>query len=102
LGTIYIRYKDADGFEVEEISCPITDRVFHDRFNDASASFRLAAAAAEFAEILRGSAWAQSSSLAAVYGTARDVYREWKSPEVKEFMQLVERADRLREDRAER
>lgn len=38
----------------------------HERFEDASAALRFAAAAAEFAEILRGSSFAEGSSLEAV------------------------------------
>ncbi len=102
LGTIFIRYKDADGMEVSEISRPIKRGIFNRRFSDSSPRFKLAAAAAEFAEILKDTPWSHGSSLRAVYNLAREVNKEWFSPEVDEFMRLVERADRLYEDHAER
>jgi len=102
LGRIFIRFKDADGFEVSEINRPITWSVFQRRFHDTSSSFRLAAAAAEFAEILKGTPWSRGSSMQAVYNLARDVYEERPDEDVRELMNLIERASRLRGVRAER
>jgi len=102
LGTISIRFKDADGYEVDEVACFIEPRVFNRRFDDCSPQFKLAAAAAEFAEIMKGSPWSRNSSLASVYRLGRDIANEWYSPEVGEFLKLVELADRHLGDHAER
>jgi Ca-activated chloride channel family protein len=102
LGTIFIRYKDADGYEVDEVSSPITRRVFNRRFDQCTPQFKLAAASAEFAEILKETPWSRYSSLAAVYSLAGEVYEEWHSPEVRELMDLVRQADRLSESHARR
>jgi len=63
VGTIYIRYKDPDSDEVTEINRRISRSVFSNEFVKASMQFKLAAAAAEFAEILRKSYWAKGSEL---------------------------------------
>jgi Ca-activated chloride channel family protein len=102
LGTIFIRFKDADGYEVDEVSSPIMRRVFNRRFNQCTPQFKLAAASAEFAEILKGTPWSRHSSMAAVYSLAAEVYQEWRSPEVREMMDLIMRADRLSESHARR
>ena len=102
LGRLFIRFKDADGHEVDEVNCTISRNVFNRRFDDSSPQFKLAAAAAEFAEILKGTPWSRGSSLNAVYNLAREVNEDMSSSEIGEFMRLIERADRLLEGRAER
>jgi Ca-activated chloride channel family protein len=102
LGTVSIRYKDPDGLEVDEIRQPIDTRIFKSRFEQSSPPFRLAAAAAEFAEILRKSYWAGGSPLCDVYEVARQVSCEWPSIEVTELMELIRKAERFQDELAER
>jgi Ca-activated chloride channel family protein len=102
LGRIFIRFKDAKGREVSEINRPIVWKDINQRFYATSTSFRLAAAAAEFAEILKGTYWSRGSSLQAVYNLAQDVYEERPDEEVREFLSLINRAAQLRGTRAER
>ena len=59
-----------------------------------AAGFRLAAAAAEFAEILRGSYWARGSELKDVIALAVDIYAETENPGSLELMLLAAKADR--------
>lgn len=61
VATVRVRYHRVDNDAVEEIEIPVTFKDFVDDFNKADARFRLAACAAEFAEILRGSPYAQGS-----------------------------------------
>ena len=63
------------------------------QFEQASASFRLAASVAEFAEILRGSPWAEGSTLAGVLEEAQRVARQLpEDADVAEFVALLQRA----------
>ncbi len=102
LGVVSIRYKDPDGLEVDEIRQPIDTRIFKSRFQQSSPRFRLAAAAAEFAEILRKSYWAGGSSLCDVYEVARQVSCERPSTEVTELMELIRKAERFQDELAEK
>ncbi len=61
VGTVFIRHKNPDSFEVSEIAVKISPSVFKTSFELSSVDFRLAAAGAEFAEILRASFWAKDS-----------------------------------------
>jgi Ca-activated chloride channel family protein len=62
-------------------------------FRDASPRFRLDAAAAEFAEILRHSFWARESRIADVVPVARAAADDLPGDEaVREFVRLVEKA----------
>ena len=97
VATVFIRHKQPDTFEVAENSCRITALDFVNRFETCSPQFRLAAAAAEFAEILRKSYWAKGSSLADVRAVVKDVYRDWDSDDILDLMQLVSKAERIEE-----
>ncbi len=101
IGTVFIRYKDADSYEVEEVARPITRRDFGSSFASASAPFRLAAASAEFAEILKKSYWAKGSSLWDVYRVVNNVKWESHAQEVDELLRLISQAARLQDEHAE-
>ena len=65
---------------------------------DAAPRFRFTAAVAEFAEILRESYWAQDGSLEAVLAEAGEAVSLMDAtPRDHEFIDLVERAARLRD-----
>jgi len=102
LGTVFVRYKDPDENEVDEVNYPITTTSFADRFADASAHFKLAAAAAEFSEILGKSYWAKESKLAEVQSLLREVFEEIDSAGVIEFMDLLNKAEALEDQLAEK
>ena len=97
IGTVRVRYKDPrreDCEEVAEVRGEITADFFNRTFDEASAGFRLAAAAAEFAEILKGSYWARGSEMKEVIALAADIYDETENPEVLEMIHLAAKADR--------
>jgi Ca-activated chloride channel family protein len=101
LGTVFVRYKDPDNFAVSEVVERINRYVFRSSFASATSDFQLAAAAAEFAEILRGSYWAKGSHLRDVLRVVQTVEREKNSDQVMELMDLIAKADRLKGDKEE-
>jgi len=102
LGKVFIRYKDPDSDEVDEISVPIKRSELARNFRKCSTDFKLAAAAAEFGEILGKSYWAKDSNLGSVLNLVQEIYEENDSPEIVEFMNLIIKARMLQEPLAER
>lgn len=102
IGVIYIRHKNPDDFEVTENSFGVDRSVFARTFNSCSPQFRLAAAAAEFAEILRKSYWAKGSSLEDVLAVVKDVNRDWENDDIIELMHLISKADKIQSAMAEK
>jgi Ca-activated chloride channel family protein len=97
LGRVYVRFKDPDSFDVTEVSEPLNRNLFKSTFEQTSTDFKLAAAAADFAEILRNSYWAKEGKLSAVLDLARQVERERSTAEVIELMDLISKADRFKQ-----
>ena len=92
LATIFIRHEDPDTREITEISEDIFAAELADAFENASPEFQLAAAIAEFAEILRDSFWAQEGSLAAVHQVIEGILPQIQSERSNELMRLVSQA----------
>ena len=63
LAKVSIRHEDPDTGHVTEVNESIATDALRETFREATPAFQLAAAVAEFAEILRGSFWAQEGSL---------------------------------------
>ena len=76
MATISIRYADADNDRVNEVSKDISVSQLRAAFDTAPATLRLAAAVAEFAEILRESYWAKEGSLESVHQVVKDAFPE--------------------------
>jgi Ca-activated chloride channel family protein len=100
IATVRLRYArpehDGSGVpRVREIAKDIGSSGLSRRFEDASPRFRLDAAAAEFAEILRGSYWAKEGRLSDVLSVARSAARGLREDAAAEFVSLVEKAARL-------
>lgn len=96
IGRIYVRFKDPDNFEVTEVSRPISKSIFKSTFESASTDFKLAAAVAEFSEILRDSYWAKGGKLSEVLAVARMVEHKRSSEQVIELMDLISKADKVK------
>ncbi|MBU0985225.1 MAG: von Willebrand factor type A domain-containing protein [candidate division Zixibacteria bacterium] len=101
-GEVFIRYKAPRTNEVHEVSRVISPDLLVSDLDQASTGLRLAAAAAEFAEVLRGSYWARDRDLNDVLRVASYVYVETEAPEVLELMGLISRADRYRSQLAQK
>jgi Ca-activated chloride channel family protein len=102
LGTIYVRYKDPDGDHVTEVKRTIERSVVDQRWERCSDDFRLATAAAEFAEILRHAYWARGSRPGDVLALVQGIEYTRDEKELREFIELVRWADSFDEEFAER
>lgn len=98
LATVRIRYEDPDTGKVVEQQQAIGVQDLRGSFEEGPSSLRLAAAVAEFAEILKGAETARDGDLVRVFQTARAVHSEWEEGDarVQEFLDLVQTAMRLK------
>ncbi|HET9221602.1 MAG TPA: VWA domain-containing protein [Roseiflexaceae bacterium] len=95
--TVRVRYAAPLGGEVREIEQAFNTDEFGTQFAAAAPRLQLAVAVADFAEQLRGSAYAQNHSLADVLEIARRIAPQLANDaDVQEFVALVERAKSLR------
>jgi Ca-activated chloride channel family protein len=102
VGKMFIRFKDSVTGEVTEVSHEVTSDAFARQFERTTSGFKLAAAAAEFSEILRKSYWAKGSELSEVLNLATRVYGETEDPDVLELMSLISRANEYQKELAEK
>ena len=98
LATVFIRYEDPDTRNVTEVSQVIFAKELKSTFEETSTSFQFAATVAEFAEILRGSYWAQNGSLDAVEQTLEGILPpiHQRTQQQDELITLVREAIRLK------
>ncbi len=98
LATVFIRHEDPDTSNVTEVSREIFANELKSTFEEASASFQLAASVAEFAEILRGSYWALNGSLNVVEQTLEGLFpfTHQRTPQQDELITLVRQAIHLK------
>jgi Ca-activated chloride channel family protein len=96
IANVHIRYKDTEIDNVEEFNKSITTSKIVDDFDSTSENFRLAAASAQFAEILRKSYWAKGADLEDTLDLARQVCRERRNDsDITEFVDLITKANKL-------
>jgi hypothetical protein len=100
MATVRLRYARPEhdgsaGPKVREIATAYSSAELSRRFEDASPYFRLDAAVAEFAEILRGSYWAKGSRFADVLPLARRAARVLDDDTAAGLVSLIERAAQL-------
>ncbi|KAA3648726.1 MAG: VWA domain-containing protein [Chloroflexi bacterium] len=96
VATVYLRWQDPDTREVIELGEIFFSQDLADNFAETSPYFQWTVLVAEFAEVLRESYWAQSSSMAAIMEESQRVSRLLDlNPDVLEFVSLVEVANRL-------
>ena len=107
LATVSIRHEDPDTGNVAEVNESIATDALKGSFEETTPTFQLSASVAEFAEILRGSFWAQDGSLESVRGTLESVlpHIEAKTREHnarnEDLLSLVRKAHRLKEQQQE-
>ena len=96
MATVAVRYEDPDTGEVSELSREFQRSDLAAGFEKASPRFQMAAVVAEYAELLRGSYWAQDGSLNAVVPEARRV-RDLLAEDVSvaEFADLAARTEQV-------
>jgi Ca-activated chloride channel family protein len=96
IATVYLRWKNpASGSPIEMSQEFYTDQM-SSSFNAADPHFQWSAIVAEYAEVLRGSYWAETTSLYDVQEEVERVSRRLpEDANVEEFVGLVHRASRL-------
>ena len=100
MASVAIRYADPDNHKVSEVSQDFLVSQLYESFDTAPATFRLAAAVAEFAEILRESYWAKDGSLGAVHQVVKDAFPEIDNEQVIELMYLINKTMDYRAEHA--
>lgn len=96
VATVYVRYRRVDTGAVEEIRHVLPLHAVREGFRDMPAEFRLAAAVAECAELLRGSPFAIGGDFEAVAALLRPVALELHlDTRVQELLRLVHGAGSL-------
>jgi Ca-activated chloride channel homolog len=96
IATVFMRWQDPDTHQVVELSKDFYTTELHDQFEEADPYFQRSVVVAEYAEILKGSPWAEGSSLAHVYHEAVRIseYLPHDDP-MNEFMDLIREAYHL-------
>jgi len=96
LATTFVRYKDADTFKAGEFSMPFSTHQIQAHFIDTSAQFRLAATAAQFAELLRESYWAKGQRIEPILAQAATLTNDFDyHPQVVELLDLMSKARKV-------
>ena len=105
LATVFIRHEDPDTGNVTEVNESISTDALKGSFEETTPTFQLAASVAEFAEILRGSFWAQGGSFGNVRETLEGILpninpkiREHRARN-EELLNLVRKAHRFKEEK---
>ena len=97
LGTVFVRYEDPNDSVIVEHERSLSKSELARRFEDTAPRFQLSTVVAEYAEILRGSYWAQEGNLGDVAWHASRVQGLLNNdPDVVELADLVYFADALR------
>jgi Ca-activated chloride channel family protein len=97
IGTMQLRWQDPNSREVREINGNFNTWDLAASFDQTAPHYQLAVTVAQFAEILKGSPWANEMSLSQLYETAYAVYQKLADdPEVVEFANLVYQASQIR------
>ncbi len=93
IGTVRVRGRHLETGRVQELERAITAADLAPSFEQADVRFRLAAAAAEFAELLRGSAYVEGTTCADVAKVLRPIALELNlDQKVQELLRLVNAA----------
>jgi Ca-activated chloride channel homolog len=96
IATVYMRWQDPDTRQVIEISQDYETRQLASDFRETDPYFQRAVIVAEFAEILKGSYWAEEGSMDDVYDEARRLEDYlYRDDAMQEFVDLVRQARRL-------
>jgi Ca-activated chloride channel family protein len=96
IATVHLRWRDPETAEVMELSQGFYTEDLAERFTDADPHFQCAVVVAEYAEVLRGSYWAEGNTLAGVLEEAERVAELVpEDTDVAEFVELVRQAARI-------
>ncbi|HRF97226.1 MAG TPA: DUF3520 domain-containing protein, partial [Aggregatilineales bacterium] len=94
IATAYIRYEDAETREVVELQRAITVADVLASLDEAPANFKVQVAVAEFAELLKGSFWAEDGTYGAVLALIESADMG-ENEDVAELIEMIRVAVRL-------
>lgn len=93
IATMQLRWQDPETLHVQEINSNFNTWDIQPRFGQADPHFQLACVAAQYAELLRFSPWAEGTSIGQLIDYAARVSRELPGdPDIVELVHLLERA----------
>ncbi len=96
IATVHLRWMEPDTGEVAELSQGFYTEEMAESFTAASPNFQCAVVVAEYAEVLRGSFWAEGNTLAGVLEEAERVAELVPhDADMAEFVELVNRAAQI-------
>lgn len=96
IGQVNVRYKEAKANKVTEQKKEFFTSSIVENFNQTSSSFKLASSVAIFAEILKGSYWAQYASYTDVINMAKDAEKGYPNyDQLKDFIYLAQKASNI-------
>ena len=96
IATVHLRWQEPETAEVVELSQGFYTEDLAERFTDADPHFQCAVVVAEYAEVLRGSYWAEGNTLAGVLEEVERVAELLpEDTDVAEFVELVRQAARI-------
>lgn len=97
IATMQLRWEDPETYEVHEINGNFNTWDLAESFEATAPRYQLAVLAGQFADVLRGSPWAQQTSLSQLYYLSGRLLESLpEDPEVIEFVELVGRAAQIR------
>jgi len=100
IAAISLRYKDAKAKTVTELKSSVNTIDIKENFDAATTDFKLAATAAKFAEILRGSYWAKGAKLSDTLKNAQSLIKERPGDtDIIELLDLIAKANSLMKDK---
>jgi len=92
IATISVRWKNADGTEVFELSREAVMNKHFSSFDHSRPELRLAVVAGRFAEMLKGTPYASKTSFEELYRIAEPISRELPGEQTEDLLDLIRRA----------
>ncbi|MCU0485236.1 MAG: VWA domain-containing protein [Anaerolineales bacterium] len=97
IATVQLRWEDPETYVVREINGNFNTWDLANSFEEAASRYQLAVLVGQYADVLRGSPWAQQTSLSNIYFLAGRLLETLSDdPDVLEFVELVGRAAQIR------
>jgi Ca-activated chloride channel family protein len=95
IATVFVRWKNADGTEVFELSRDAIMNKHFSSFDNSRPELRLAIVAGRFAEMLKGTPYASRTSFEELFRIAEPLRRELPGEQTDDLVDLIRRASSL-------
>ena len=96
VATVQLRWEDPDTHEVAEIAGELNTSDLGTSFEQMAAHYQLSVVVSQYAELLRGSPWAQDITLDDLVVRSERIAAQLDDLDVAEFAELVDNASRFR------